>query len=90
MSNQYFGDDRIVHETLDISKASRRKIYPDPEVPDDIVALLRKEYDHFNNDGVGDYEVIATAIIEIERLREQVEYLKANIEQLVHEAVRGE
>ena len=27
---------------------------------------------------------------EIERLREQVEYLKANIEQLVHEAVRGE
>ena len=36
---------------------------------DDIVTMLRREYDYFNNDGVGDYEVITTAADEIERLR---------------------
>ena len=42
MSNQYFGDDRIVHESIDMSKASSHRIYSDSEVPDDIVTRLRK------------------------------------------------
>lgn len=36
---------------------------------DDILTFLHREYDHFNNDGGGDYEVILTAANEIERLR---------------------
>ena len=43
---------------------------------DDIVILLRKEYDYFNQDGVGDYELLTTAADEIERLRAQVADLK--------------
>lgn len=36
---------------------------------DDIVTMLRREYDYFNNDGVGDYELLTIAADEIERLR---------------------
>ena len=53
---------------------------------DDIVTMLRREYDYFNNDGVGDYEVITTAADEIERLREQNEYLKSVVNTLLAEA----
>ena len=49
---------------------------------DDIVTMLSKEYDHFNNDGVGDYEVIATAITEIERLRAESDKWKCIAEDL--------
>lgn len=43
---------------------------------DDIVTILRKEYDHFNDDGVGDYEVIITAADEIECLRKELRMAK--------------
>jgi hypothetical protein len=42
VSNQYFGDDRIVHESIDISKASSRRIYSNSEASDDIVTRLRE------------------------------------------------
>lgn len=38
----------------------------------DIVAMLRHEYEHFNNSGVGDYELLTAAADEIERLRESI------------------
>lgn len=46
---------------------------------DDIVAMLRREYDYFNNDGVGDYEVITTAADEIERLRSEKRQIQAEL-----------
>lgn len=36
---------------------------------DDIVTMLRREYDYFNNDGVGDYELLTIAADEIKRLQ---------------------
>ena len=48
---------------------------------DDIVTMLRKEYDHFNQDGVGDYELLTTAADEIERLREKIQDLRMHAEQ---------
>ena len=60
---------------------------------DDIVTRLRRdvsgvEYMPHVTDPQG--MIVLDAADEIERLREQNEYLKANVEQLVHEAVRGE
>lgn len=43
-------------------------------VSDKILDFLQKEYDNFNNDGVGDYEVILTAIAEIGRLRRELAF----------------
>ena len=93
MSNQYFGDDRIVHEPLDVPKASSRRIYSNSEVSDDIVTRLRDYV------CLGGYECLCDscalhveAADEIERLREQNEHLRANVEMLLAEAraVRGE
>lgn len=60
---------------------------------DDIVTRLREAErlvrdSQMDCDDTGD--LIDWCADEIERLREQNEYLKANVEQLVHEAVRGE
>lgn len=57
----------------------------------DIVARLRQEWEYGNNAKGCDYEMFAQAADEIERLREQNEYLKANVEMLLAEAkaVRG-
>ena len=62
VSNQYLGDDRIVHEPLDVSKASSRRIYPNSEVSDDIVTRLREKY-------AGQLPICIEAADEIKRLR---------------------
>lgn len=58
----------------------------------DIVTRLRQEWEYGNNAKGCDYEMFAHAADEIERLRKQNEYLKANVEMLLAEAkaVRGE
>ena len=39
----------------------------------DLIEVLKHEYGHFNDSGVGDYEVLLSAIEEIERLNAEVE-----------------
>lgn len=60
---------------------------------DEIVTMLRKEYEHFNNDGVGDYEVITAAADEIERLRainiELLSVLRQTVERSFQPAIDG-
>ena len=68
VSNQYLGDDRIVHEPLNVPKVSSRRIYPNSEVSDDIVTRLRTKYG-------GQLPITIEAADEIERLREQIKTL---------------
>ena len=74
MSNQYLGDDRIVHESIDVSKASSRRIYSNSEAPDDIVTRLRDV--GFSLSPYGDAgqnrATVFRAADEIERLRERL------------------
>ena len=74
MSNQYLGDDRIVHESIDVSKASSRRIYSNSEAPDDIVTRLRVN-DCFEFPSCDDIK--QEAADEIERLREQLDNASA-------------
>lgn len=65
MSNQYLGDDRIVHESIDVSKASSRRIYSNSEAPDDIVTRLREEAANRR----GHWDTLTEAADEIQSLR---------------------
>ena len=91
MSNQYFGDDRIVHEYIDVSKASSRRIYPNSEVSDDIVTRLRH---HHCFDDAGCNSITQDAADEIERLRAEVARLGSFLHPIGTimdgKAVRGE
>ena len=70
VSNQYFGDDRIVHESIDVSKASSHRIYSNSEAPDDIVTRLRaRALIAFQNGADGNAFIDEKAADEIERLR---------------------
>ena len=77
VSNQYLGDDRIVHEPLDVPKASSRRIYSDSEASDDIVTRLREECESLKVD----VQVLREAADEIERLREKIQDLRMHAEQ---------
>lgn len=86
MSNQYFGDDRIVHETLDVPKASSHRIYSDSESSDDIVIRLRSAaLTLFQNGADSSAFLYDHAADEIERLRADLENVRDMNEQLTEE-----
>ena len=80
VSNQYFGDDRIVHEPLNVPKASSRRIYPNSEVSDDIVTRLNIDAAWIETSASGVYQDIGLtlrdAADEIERLRTSLSELE--------------
>ena len=55
---------------------------------DDIVNMLRREYDYFNNDGVGDYELLTFAADEIERLRAELATMRLSLDEVSRERDR--
>jgi hypothetical protein len=45
----------------------------------EIAAILKHEYAHFNESGAGDYEVLISAISEIERLSTEIQEYKQSL-----------